>query len=260
MTLVIESLQNAKVKQVLRWREKSSARRKDGICLVEGAREVQRALKSGWILKECYTRVDVEFAESGMRMRALACSDEVFEKMVLRQRGVDVLGIFEIQLKTLGEITLGENPMILVLDGIEKPGNVGAILRTANAAGVDLVLASSLHCDLYSPEVIRNSLGGIFDLDIVDLDRHEIQRWLADQRIPVLQMHLSADHSPYELDLKSGFAVVFGSEDRGLDGSWNMLKGGRMKLPMQGVVDSLNVSVSAGVLLYEAVRQRIARR
>lgn len=256
MSLIVESLQNAKVKQILRWREKSSARRKDGVCLVEGAREVQRALKSGWIIKECYTRPEVDFAEPGMRMRPLACSNEVFEKMVLRQRGVDVLAVFEIQQWTLDQVELDENSMILVLDGIEKPGNVGAILRTANAAGVNLVLTSSLQCDVYAAEVIRNSLGGIFDVQLVDGDRTEIQQWLMNQKIPVLQMHLGASKSPYEMDLTGPIAVVFGSEDRGLDGSWNMLPGERIKLPMLGIVDSLNVSVSAGVLLFEAGRQR----
>jgi RNA methyltransferase, TrmH family len=240
MSLVIESIQNPKVKQVLRWREKPASRRKEGLCLVEGAREVERALLSGWELTACFEREGVDFGHPGMRMRPLACQAEVFEKMVVRQRGVDVLGIFR----------------ILVLDGVEKPGNLGAILRTADAAGVDAVVLSSVQCDAYSPESIRNSLGGIFHVPLVDATRTEVQMWLDRNKIPVYQLHLQGSSSPYATDLMGSVAIVLGAEDTGLDGSWNMLPGGRLKLPMAGVVDSLNVSVTAGVILYEVLRQR----
>ncbi|HAG06111.1 MAG TPA: rRNA methyltransferase [Cryomorphaceae bacterium] len=256
MSLVIESIQNPKVKQVLRWREKPASRRKEGLCLVEGAREVERALLSGWELTACFEREGVDFGHPGMRMRPLACQAEVFEKMVVRQRGVDVLGIFRTPQRTLADLTFPANPLILVLDGVEKPGNLGAILRTADAAGVDAVVLSSVQCDAYSPESIRNSLGGIFHVPLVDATRTEVQMWLDRNKIPVYQLHLQGSSSPYATDLTGSVAIVLGAEDTGLDGSWNMLPGGRLKLPMAGVVDSLNVSVTAGVILYEVLRQR----
>lgn len=256
MSLLIESIQNPKVKQVLRWREKPASRRKEGVCLVEGAREVERALRSGWDMTACYVREGVDFGFSGMRMRPLACMAEVFEKMVVRQRGVDVLGIFQTPQHRLTDLTWPENPLILILDGLEKPGNLGAILRTADATGVHAVVLSSVQCDAYSPESIRNSLGGIFHVPLVDASRSEVQTWLDREKIPVFQLHLHGSQSPYTTDLTGPLALVLGSEDRGLDGSWNILPGSRLKLPMTGVVDSLNVSVTAGVILYEVVRQR----
>ncbi len=256
MSLLIESIQNPKVKQVLRWREKPATRRKEGICLVEGAREVERALRSGWEMSGCFVRDGVTFGHPGMRMRPLNCQTEVFEKMVVRQRGVEVLGIFQTPQRRLSELEWPANPLLLILDGLEKPGNLGAILRTADATGVHAVILSSLQCDAYSPEAIRNSLGGIFHVPMVDASRSEVQSWLDREKIPVFQLHLHGSANPYLTDLTGPLALVLGAEDRGLDGSWNMLQGGRLKLPMVGVVDSLNVSVTAGVILYEVLRQR----
>jgi RNA methyltransferase, TrmH family len=119
-----------------------------------------------------------------------------------------------------------------------------------------LVIGSSLQCDPFCPEVVRNSLGGIFHTPFVVSERDYVQAWLADHRWPVYQLHLSGQRSPQEVDLTQSAVLVMGAEDKGLDGSWSMLKGDRIKLPMRGLVDSLNVSVTAGIVLFEAVRQR----
>ena len=256
MNFIIESHQNPKVKQLIRWREKPAARRKEGIAIVEGSREIERALTSGWKMRECYTKADAHFSHDKMNLRPMPCSEDIFEQIAVRTRGVDVLAVFEVPSIGLSDVILPERPLILILDNLEKPGNVGAILRSADAAVVDLVIGSSLQCDPFCPEVVRNSLGGIFHTPFVVSERDYVQAWLADHRWPVYQLHLSGQRSPQEVDLTQSAVLVMGAEDKGLDGSWSMLKGDRIKLPMRGLVDSLNVSVTAGIVLFEAVRQR----
>ncbi len=249
----IESTQNPKFKTMLRWREKSSARRKDGLCLVEGLREVERALASGWTPILALHRDGVETPAS---LRSFACTPAVFDRLVVRKGSAEVLVAFEPKRWTLKTLALPQDALVLVADGTEKPGNLGAMLRTANATGVDAVIAASTLSDLYAPEVVRNSLGGLFGSPTVEAPREEVQEWLQSQGFTSYQMHLEGAQSPYETDLTGRVALVLGAEDQGLDRSWDVAAPHRLKLPMQGVVDSLNVSVAAGVILYEALRQR----
>jgi TrmH family RNA methyltransferase len=252
----IESTQNPKFKTMLRWREKSSARRKDGICLVEGLREVERALDSGWTPILALHRDGVELAQG---LRSFTCAPAVFDRLVIRKGSAEVLVAFEPKRWTLDTLTLPQDALVLVADGTEKPGNLGAMLRTANATGVDAVIASSTLSDLYAPEVVRNSLGGLFGTPVVEAPRAEVQNWLRAESFTSFQLHLDGAESPYATDLKGRVALVLGAEDQGLDTSWNEAAPHRLKLPMQGVVDSLNVSVATGVILYEALRQRSVR-
>lgn len=249
----IESTQNPKFKTMLRWREKSSVRRKEGICLVEGLREVKRALASGWTPVLSLHRDGIE-APSGVR--SYSCSSVVFDRLVVRKGSAEVLVAFEPKRWTLETLELPANALLLVADGTEKPGNLGAMLRTANAVQVDAVIASSTQSDLYAPEVVRNSLGGLFGTPVVEASREQVQDWVQAQGFASYQLHLDGAESPYETDLTGRVALVLGAEDQGLDASWDAAAPHRLKLPMAGVVDSLNVSVAAGIILYEALRQR----
>ena len=154
----------------------------------------------------------------------------------------------------LEDLVLPAKPWIMVLDGLEKPGNVGAILRTAESVGVDAVLFSSLECDPYSPQSVRNSTGALFQLQLASAPRQEIQEWLAKQQIKPYALHLEGSKPHHEVNWTEACAMVMGSEDRGLDSSWNTID--RVVIPMRGKVDSLNVSVAAAVVLYEGLRQR----
>jgi TrmH family RNA methyltransferase len=154
----------------------------------------------------------------------------------------------------LENLVLPAKPWIMVLDGLEKPGNVGAILRTAESVGVDAVLFSSLECDPYSPQSVRNSTGALFQLQLASAPRQEIQEWLAKQQIKPYALHLEGAKPHHEVNWTEACAMVMGSEDRGLDTSWSTID--RVVIPMRGKVDSLNVSVAAAVVLYEGLRQR----
>lgn len=249
----IESTQNPKFKTMLRWREKSSARRKAGICLVEGLREVERALASGWNPVLAMHREGSLVPSS---LHSFSCMPSVFDRLVVRRGTAEVLVAFEPKKWTLSALSLPQDAFILVADGTEKPGNLGAMLRTANAVGVHAVLAASTEVDAYAPEVVRNSLGGLFATPVVEAPRQEIQRWLVAHEVQTFQLHLEGGISAYAVDFKGRVALVLGAEDQGLDPSWDEVAPSRIKLPMKGIVDSLNVSVAAGVVLYEALRQR----
>ncbi len=249
----IESTQNPKFKSMLRWREKSSVRRKDGICLVEGLREVERALSSGWTPKLAFHREGIEL---DLPLRSFSCGSSVFDRIVVRKGTAEILVAFEPKRWTLDHLELPQNALLLIADGTEKPGNLGAMLRTANAAAVDAVISSSSAVDLYAPEVVRNSLGGLFGTPSVEVPRAVVQKWLMEHGFQTFQMHLEGSISAFETPLTGRVAIVVGAEDAGLDSSWDRISANRIKLPMSGVVDSLNVSVAAAIILYESVRQR----
>lgn len=251
--MVIESTQNPKFKTMLRWREKSSARRKEGICLVEGLREVDRALAAGWKVVLALHRENLDVPGA---LRSFSCTSAIFDRLVVRKGTAEVLVAFEPKTWRLEDLVLRENALVLVADGTEKPGNLGAILRTANAVQVDAVIASSTSLDVYGPEVVRNSLGGLFATPFVEAPREEVQEWLLAKGFKSFQMHLEGAESPYHTDLNGRTALIVGAEDQGLDATWDHAAPHRLKLPMAGVVDSLNVSVAAGIILYEALRQR----
>ena len=251
--MVIESTHNPKFKTMLRWREKSAARRNDGICLVEGLREVERALASDW---KPILAIHREAATVPVVLRSFSCASAVFDRLVVRKGTAEVLVAFEPKTWTLDSLSLPENALVLIADGTEKPGNLGAMLRTANAVQVDAVITSSAVSDVYGPEVVRNSLGGLFATPVVEAKREDVQGWLLAQGFKTFQMHLEGAESPYQSDLRGRIALVVGAEDQGLDASWDHAAPHRLKLPMNGLVDSLNVSVAAGVILYEALRQR----
>jgi len=156
----------------------------------------------------------------------------------------------------LSLLRLPASPLIVVLDGLEKPGNVGAIMRSANAVGADAVLFSQLECDPLSPQAIRNSLGGIFHCQTAMASREDCMAWLKANQITPVLMHLDGKSSHTSSDLSGSLAIVVGPEAEGLQSSWSESEAIKICIPMKGVVDSLNVSVSTAVVLFEALRQR----
>jgi TrmH family RNA methyltransferase len=254
--LQLDSTQNPKVRQLIRYREKSALRRKDGVVLVEGVRELERAVAAGWTLRQTFwepatAHVPVWAQGHGQHFR---CASAVYEKLVLRENGAGAVGLLAQPVATLDNLVLPAKPWILVLDGLEKPGNVGAILRTADAVGVDAVVFSSLECDPYSPQAVRNSTGAVFALPLAAAPREAVQAWLRDRGVTPYALHLEGATAHHEVDWTQATAMVLGPEDRGLESSWSHAH--RVKIPMKGHVDSLNVSVAAAVVLFEGLRQR----
>jgi TrmH family RNA methyltransferase len=261
----ITSLHNPRIKEVLRLQDKAAERRRQGLTLVEGYRELTNARQAGWQLAtlllceelagEEITRQLVEPTRLVPRpYECLPVSAAVFAKLAVRERSDGVLAILRTPSRTLADLVLPENPLVLVLEAVEKPGNLGAILRTADAAPAHAVLVGDPRTDLYNPNVIRASLGGIFT---VAAPMAEILAFLREKGIRTFAAALADDAKSYTATSFSGpTALVLGTEADGLTSATRQACDETVIIPMRGVLDSLNVSVAAAVLTFEAVRQR----
>ncbi len=299
----ISSTQNQLIKDIALLGQKARERREKGLFIVEGLREVERALISGWkcsnilfeqgffsqtdidiwvdeLKRKIHQRIlsqnqitslsasdmlspelqeELEQANSVIKhIQWIECAEHVFEKIAYRKGISNFVALFEIYECQLDEIQLNliKNPLVLVLENVEKSGNLGAILRTANAMGVNAVLVCDESCDLFNPNTIRNSLGGFFDLDIVHCSSTQALHWLKKNKLQILVTYLENGQEPAEYDFCQPTALVLGAEDQGVSDLWLNDQYARILIEMQGVVDSLNVSVSTGMILYEAHRQR----
>jgi TrmH family RNA methyltransferase len=266
----ITSIQNERVKRIAKLQHKASARRAEGLTVIEGAREVQRAVENGWHPAELWFCPD--FGSRPPRPGVnedeyFQCSREVFEKICYREGPDGVLAVGPLVGKTLADLRLPENPLILVAEGLEKPGNLGALLRTADGAGADAVIVCDAATDLNNPNVIRASIGTLFYLPVAEATTEETLAFLKEQSVRILSAVPDADAVYTDVDLKGPVAIVVGAEDKGLSSHWKQAEPApinfsepwkmlEVKIPMLGKNDSLNVSVSAAILLYEAVRQR----
>ena len=255
--LTITSLKNPKIKDLLLLSEKSRERRERGLFVVEGQREVSRALAAGYeaetlFVCEAYLGEPLAVAPD----KVFPVSKEVYERIAYRGGTEGVVAILRTKERTLEALSLRDNPLILVLESVEKPGNIGAVLRSADAAGVDAVLVCDPLTDLYNPNLIRASLGALFSVPTLCCTSQEAAAWLKHHGISILTAQLQDSELYYDADMTRGTALVMGAEDRGLSPFWREQADAHIRIPMAGMMDSLNVSVSAAILCFEAVRQR----
>ncbi|WP_038048712.1 TrmH family RNA methyltransferase [Thermus caliditerrae] len=252
----IQSPANPKVKALAALKERRE-REKTGLFLVEGRREVERALRAGLHLETLLLGPKATLEDQALAGQApiLELSQEAMERVSVRENPPPVIGVFHLPRKTLKEVQLPRNPLVLVLLGLEKPGNLGAILRSADGAGADLVLVAE-GVDLYSPQVIRNSTGVVFSLPVFPVAEAEVALFLEAQGLFLVAATPKGERIYWEEDYRRGAAFLLGAEDEGLPPAWLRKAHARVRIPMRGVADSLNVSVSAALLLYEALRQR----
>ncbi|MET1169530.1 MAG: RNA methyltransferase [Flavobacteriales bacterium] len=255
MNDLITSTSNPKVKEIVQLLTKSRARKQSGLCVVEGAREIQRALATGWIGVELWSKENAAQAHwmQSFEQRYIAGS-KVFEKIAYRSGTEAHVGLFKQRhwkLDELGALLSGARG-VLVVEGIEKPGNAGAILRTAQAAGMAAVFFADVVLDLYGPNVMRNATGAIFEVPIVSGTSLEIQSLLEQHGFHIYITHMHKDSaSMFELDWPGKSAIVLGEESGGLSSHWLHQGYTNVIIPMEGeAVDSLNVSVAAAVLMY----------
>ena len=251
----ITSLQNPKIKDIISLETKSRERRARGLFVVEGRREVSRALASGFEPVEMFfCGEEGEFA--GVDCSKYEVSPQVYSKIAYREGTEGIVAVFSARNPRLEDLKPGDNPLIMVLESVEKPGNLGAALRSADAAGVDAVLVCDPLTDIYNPNVIRASLGAVFSVPAVECSSQEAADWLKHNDIRILTAQLQDSELYYDIDMKRPTAIVFGTEDKGLTDFWRERSDARIRIPMAGLMDSLNVSVSAAILCFEAVRQR----
>ncbi len=256
----ITSRTNPQVKQVVRLQTRSSQRRKSGRFCVETERDLRRLLAGGGrviALFICPELVGDRVSLDDIDAPVTHVTRPVLEKMAYRESPTGLIAVAELPLRELADLQPGEAPLIVVCSGPEKPGNLGAILRSADAAGVDAVLIDEPACDLLNPNCIRASTGAVFALPIVTAARSAIRAWLTDRRIAVVAASPDADEPFTAVDLIGGAALVLGAEAEGLNEAWRREADRIVHVPMRGrVVDSLNVSVTAALLIFEARRQR----
>ena len=260
-------MQNPKVKQLLALQQKSSERRKAGLFVVEGRQEVEHCLRAGYEVDTVFycpevagigSRTAEDNRAQGERppVRWVEVSREVYEKVAYRGSTEGMIAEVRQRTLRLEDLKLGEQPLIVVLERVEKPGNLGAVLRSADAAGVDAVVVCDPLTDLYNPNLIRSSVGAAFTMPTVACGSEECVDFLKDRGIRILTAQLQDSHLYYDTDMTRGTAIVMGTEHDGLTDLWRRAADAHIRIPMSGRVDSLNVSVSAAILMFEAVRQR----
>ena len=254
---MITSTQNAKVKHVVALQQKSALRRKEGLFVVEGRRELMHCLEAGYEVVETFILADqTDLAEQDWLGNILTVSPQVYEKMAYRGSTEGVMAVVREKSLSLEELQLGSAPLIMVLERVEKPGNLGAVLRSADAAKADAVIICDPLTDLYNPNLIRSSIGAIFSVPCVACSSEACIAFLKDHGIQILTAQLQDSSLYYDTDMLGGTAIVMGTESTGLTDVWRQAADAHIRIPMLGQLDSLNVSVSAAILLFEAVRQR----
>ena len=252
MAEFLTSGQNPKIKDLLQLETKSRERKARGLFVVEGRREFARAVAAGWQTETLFVREGEPEADHA----DFVVSAALYEKIACRGGTEGIVAVMRMKERALSEIPLSAAPLVLVLESVEKPGKLGAVLRTADAAGVDAVLVCDPLTDLFNPNLIRASLGALFSVPTVACTSQEAYAWLSANGITVLTAQLQDSSLYYDTDMVRPTAIVFGTEDKGLSAFWRERADAHIRIPMAGAMDSLNVSVSAAILAFEAVRQR----
>ena len=290
----ITSAQNPKIKNLLLLQEKSKARREQGLFVVEGRRELEHCLRAGFIIRTLFVCPEITGASaldsaeiyfSGRCPKnqisapsflrhpthaeapchserseesplVIEIPEQLYRKVAYRESTEGILAEVEYKSLTLEDLELPENPLVMVLEAVEKPGNLGAVLRSADAAGADAVILCDPLTDLYNPNLIRASVGAVFTVPTVACTSADAIAFLQARGIQILTAQLQDSSLYYDVDMRRGTALVMGTEATGLTGQWREAASAHIRIPMLGRLDSLNVSVSAAILLFEAVRQR----
>ena len=253
-TETVTSARNPRIKELLALQEKSRLRRDKGLFTVEGRRELGHCAEAGFRIRDLFICREI-------------CPDSELERildLIAASAGGSasmpgIIAEVEYKERTLGSLDIGDNPLIAVLEGVEKPGNLGAVLRSADSCGADAVIVCDPLTDIYNPNLIRASIGAVFTVPVVAAGSEETIAWLKDRNIQILTAQLQDSGLYYDTDMTGGTAIVMGTEATGLTEIWRRNADRHIRIPMLGKLDSLNVSVSAAILLYEAVRQRNQR-
>ena len=258
----ITSLQNERIKHLLLLQQKSAVRRQEGLFVVEGQRELLHCINAGYEVKTIFA--DCEKCGDDLKniptdgIEVVEVSSRVYEKIAYRGSTEGMVAIVKARQHTLQDLEnrMGENPLYIVLESVEKPGNMGAILRSADAAGIDGVIICDPLTDLYNPNLVRASIGAAFTVPTVACTSEECIAWLKEKGIQILTAQLQDSSLYYDTDMKRPTAIVMGTEATGLTTQWREAADRHIRIPMCGKLDSLNVSVSSAILMFEAVRQR----
>ena len=259
---VITSPQNTYIKQLVQLKDKSRERKKTRTFLIEGEREITLALKGGYELETvlfyselfCVEQLNNLISE---KTNAIEISKEIYQKLAYRETTEGILAVAKSKENHLTDLNFDkQNPLVLVAEAPEKPGNIGAILRTADASNIDAVIIANPKSDLYNPNIIRSSVGCVFTNQIATGSTSEIITFLKSHNINIYCAALQASVNYNTQDYTKPTAIIVGTEATGLSNEWLENATQNIIIPMQGEIDSMNVSVAAGILIFEAKRQR----
>ncbi|MCC9043222.1 RNA methyltransferase [Myroides sp. M-43] len=257
----IDSPQNALIKSIVQLQEKSRNRKQSGTFIIEGLREIELATKGGYTFNTLLFVSDI-VTDAQLRpfiskeIELIEISKDVYQKLAYRDTTEGVIAIANAKTLALNELTLSDTPIILVAEATEKPGNLGAILRTADAANIDAVIIANPRTDLYNPNVVRSSVGCVFTNQIAMASTTDTLAFLKKHNINIYCATLQDSTAYHTRDYKEATAFVVGTEAIGLTQEWRDASTKNIIIPMSGVIDSMNVSVAASILLFEAKRQR----
>ena len=259
----IQSAQNSRIKNLQKLFSKSKERKEQNLFVVEGMRELSLAISGSYSLDSAFICSELFSEINHPEIRAkippsivFEVSLPVFQKIAYREHSDGVLALVRQKAHTLNELHLPDDSFIIVLESVEKPGNLGAILRTADAAKVDAVIVSDPLTDVYNPNVIRSSVGCVFTVPLAIATLSDTFSFLKENRIRILAAELQASQWYQDTDFTKACALIMGTEAAGLTNFWLEHADVRIKIPMRGKIDSLNVSVSTAVITFEAMRQR----
>lgn len=257
----IDSPQNAYIKSLIQLQEKSKNRKQTGTFIIEGQREIQLAQKGKYHLQTllfCSDYITENEALNGISrgVETIEISKEVYQKLAYRDTTEGLLAVAKSKSLDLSDLKLGANPLILVAEAPEKPGNIGALLRTADAANIDAVIIANPKSDLYNPNIIRSSVGAVFTTPIALATTSEVLAFLKEHKIDIYCATLQDSTSYHSLNYLTATAFVVGTEATGLSEEWRLASTKNIIIPMSGEIDSMNVSVAASILVFEAKRQR----
>lgn len=260
---LITSLQNARIKNIQKLLSKNKERKQQNVFLFEGARELSLALEGGYepdsVFVCCKLFEKTEYPDVLQKISPniqIEVTEEIFQKIAYREGSDGLLTIAKPKSHTLADLKLSDSPFIIILESVEKPGNLGAILRTADAAKVDAVIVCDPLVDIYNPNTIRSSVGCLFTVPVAACTSEQALIWLKENKIKTFAAELNATSWYHDADFIQSSAILMGTEADGLTEFWLKNADNRIKIPMRGKIDSLNVSVSTAILTFEAMRQR----
>lgn len=257
-SIKITSPQNPRIKQLVALQQKSQLRRKENLIVVEGVRELRHCINAGFKVQSVYycpTLITIDQLPTAAD-EAIEVTRDVYDKIAYRGSTEGVIATVVPRQLKLDDIELGDSPLIIVLESVEKPGNIGAVLRSADAAQATAVIVCDPLTDLYNPNLIRSSIGAIFTVPCVACSTEECIKFLKENKIQILTAQLQDSELYYHTSMRTATAIVMGTESTGLTNTWRQAADAHIRIPMHGCLDSLNVSVSAAILLFEALRQR----
>jgi TrmH family RNA methyltransferase len=254
----ITSAQNSFIKSLIQLQEKAKARKQSGTFLIEGMREIELAIKGNYEIETILFLPELVSNNQITKLTAnpIEISKEVYQKLAYRDTTEGILAVAKTKSLQLSDLKLRENPLILVMEAIEKPGNIGAILRTCDAAKIDAVIIANPKTDLYNPNIVRSSVGCLFTNQIATGSTEEVIDYLIQKNINFYSATLQNSTSYHTQNYTLPTALVVGTEATGLSELWRKKATQNIIIPMQGEIDSMNVSVAAAIMIFEAKRQR----